>query len=61
MEIIKDFIKEEDGAGVVELILIIAVLVGIVVIFQKRIKKFVSDAFNQIEKDGKTINSNTSK
>lgn len=45
--LIKSFLKEEDGMGTVEIILIIAVLVGIALLFRARIIEFVN---NMIEK-----------
>ena len=35
MEHVKDFLAEEDGVGVVEVILILVVLIGLVIIFKK--------------------------
>ncbi len=43
---LKEFIKDETGAGVVELILIIVVLVGLVLIFKDQITGLVNDLFN---------------
>ena len=37
----RQFIKEEDGMGTVEVILIIVVLVGLVVIFKEKITEIV--------------------
>jgi len=48
MNIIKSFLKEEDGMGTVEIILIIAVLVGIALIFRAQIMKFVDDIIVKI-------------
>lgn len=47
----REFLKEEDGAGVVELILIIVVLVGIVLIFKEKITELVNDIFKTIFKE----------
>ena len=44
----KDFLKEEDGMGTVEIILIIVVLVGIVLIFKEQITKIVENIFKKI-------------
>lgn len=44
----KDFIKEEDGMGTVEIILIIVVLIGLVIIFKSQITKVVESIFNKI-------------
>lgn len=58
MDIIKncitEFIKEEDGIGVVEIILIIVVLIGLVIIFRDSIESLVKNIFNSIT--GKTEN-----
>lgn len=45
---IREFLKEESGAGVVELILIIVVLVGLVLIFKEQITDLVNDLFDTI-------------
>lgn len=42
------FIKDESGAGVVELILIIVVLIGLVLIFKEQITDLVNDLFEMI-------------
>ena len=47
----KRFLKEEDGAGVVEMILIIVVLIGIVLIFKDQLTDLVNDIFNTITKE----------
>ena len=53
---IREFIREEDGIGIVELILILVILIGIVLIFKEKITTIVNDAFKQItEKAGKII------
>ena len=43
-----NFIKDESGAGVVELILIIVVLIGLVLIFKDQITDLVNDLFDTI-------------
>lgn len=45
---LKEFIREEDGMGTVEVILIIVVLVALVVIFKKEITKIVNSLFEKI-------------
>lgn len=45
---IKDFLEDESGAGVVELILIIVVLVGLVLIFKDQITDLMNDLFDTI-------------
>ena len=53
-QMLHDFLSDESGMGVVEVILIIVVLIGMVIIFQTNIKNVVSTIFN-------TINSNVGK
>ena len=48
MKTFKDFLKEEDGIGTVEVILIIVVLVALVVIFKTQITKIVNSLFDKI-------------
>lgn len=48
MDLIKNFLKEEDGIGVVEIILIVVVLIGLVLIFKKQLTNLVNDIFNTI-------------
>ena len=51
----RQFIKEEDGMGTVEVILIIVVLVGLVVIFKEKIKEIVNSIFSKITSQTKKI------
>ena len=44
----KDLLREEDGMGTVEVILIIVVLVSLVVIFKDRITRIVNTLFDKI-------------
>ena len=48
---IKRFLKEEDGLGTVEIVVIIAVLVGIALIFRDAIIKFVTDIMKSVFAD----------
>ena len=43
-----DFLKEDDGMGTVEVILIIVVRVGLVIIFKSRITEIVENLFDKI-------------
>lgn len=52
---LKDFIREEDGMGTVEIILIIVVLVGLVIIFKDRITDLVNNIFDKITKETNKI------
>lgn len=42
------FVNEEDGIGVVEIILILVVLVGLIVIFKKQLTSLINKAFSNI-------------
>ncbi len=53
--IIKNFLVEEDGIGVVEIILIIVVLIGLVLIFKKQLTQIVNDIFNTITDKAGTV------
>mgnify|MGYP004523139139 FL=1 len=58
MDEIKDFLvgeHAEDGMGVVEILLIIVVLVGIVIIFQKQITQLVNKIWKAINRDASTV------
>ena len=51
MEQLKAFLQEEDGIGVVEVILILVVLIALVAIFKDRITALVQDIFRSIVKE----------
>lgn len=51
MNLFKSFLKEEDGLGTVEIVVIIAVLVGIALIFRDAIIKFVTDIMKSVFAD----------
>ena len=44
----KDLLRDEEGMGTVEIILIIVVLVGLVLIFKEQITKIVNSIFSKI-------------
>lgn len=44
----KRFLKEEDGVGVVEVILILVVLVGLIIIFKSKLTALINNIFNTI-------------
>lgn len=50
-----DFMEDESGMGVVEIILIIVVLIALVVIFKKQITTLVNNIWNSINKNAKEI------
>ncbi len=55
MKNFKHFLKEEDGMGTVEIILIIVVLIGLVVIFKKQITSIVNTIMKKISSSAKSI------
>ncbi len=51
----KNFILEEDGVGVVEMILILVVLIGLVLIFKKQLTTLVNNLFDTITDQAKMV------
>ncbi len=51
MSLLKEFLAEEDGFGVVEMLLIIAALVCVAMIFRKSIVNFVNDTAADVFSD----------
>ena len=52
---IRTVLKNEDGMGTVEVILIILVLIGLVIIFKNQLTGLMDDIFDKIVKQAKTI------
>lgn len=52
---IQAFWKEEDGVGVVEIILILVILIGLVLMFKEEIGKIIDKAFKNIRDDSGKI------
>ncbi len=52
----KKFWQDENGVGVVEIILILVVLIMLVVIFREQITEIVKTAFSKINENSSTIN-----
>jgi Flp pilus assembly pilin Flp len=55
MGLIKKFLKEEDGMGVVEIVLIIIVLISLVIIFKKQITSLVNTIMTKMTSQAKQI------
>lgn len=51
----KDFIREEEGMGTVEIILIIVVLISLVIIFKTQLTALVQSIFQKIVNQANTI------
>lgn len=55
MKYLIDFWKDEEGIGIVEIILILVVLVALVLLFKGKITSVVNNAFSAFEKDSGSI------
>lgn len=51
----KDFMREDEGMGTVEIILIIVVLIGLVIIFKSQLRSLVESVFDKITSDSNTV------
>ncbi len=52
---VKDFLEDESGAGVIELVLIIVVLIGFVFLFKDKIGTLLSTVFSKINSQAEGI------
>lgn len=50
-----DFWKDEEGIGVVEVILILVVLIGLVIVFKEQLKKLVNSIFSNIQNQSQEV------
>lgn len=55
MNHVKDFLKEEDGVGVVEIILILVVLISLVLIFKKQLTSLVKNILSKIVSQSNSV------
>lgn len=55
MKNMKQFITEEDGMGVVEVVLIIIVLISLVIIFKRQITSLVNSIMTKMSSQAKQI------
>ena len=59
MEMVKKelmaFLKEEDGVGVIEVVLILVDLIGLVIIFKKQITTLLNNVFKEINSQSKEV------
>ena len=55
MHMIQSFLREDDGMGVVEIILIMVVLIAMVVIFRDQITALVVSIWKSINKGAQSI------
>ena len=49
------FWKQEEGVGVIEVVLILVVLIGLVIIFKTQIRKLLENIFKEIDKQSKEL------
>jgi len=52
---VKGILREEDGIGVVEVILILVVLIGLVIIFKSQLTSLVQNIFQKIVSESSGI------
>ena len=52
---IREFLLEEDGVGVIEVVLILVVLIGLVIVFKSQINKLLTGIFSEITKQSKEV------
>lgn len=51
----KAFCVQEDGIGVIEVVLILVVLIGLVIIFKKQITALLDSIFKEIKKQSNEV------
>lgn len=52
---IREFAEDEQGVGVIELVLILVVLIGLVIVFKKQINTLLENIFKQINSKSKEV------
>lgn len=52
---LRQFLVEEDGIGVIEVVLILVVLIGLVIIFKGQITTLLNNIFKEINKQSKEV------
>lgn len=50
-----EFFHQEDGVGVIEIVLILVVLIGLVIIFKSQIMELLNNIFSEISKQSKEV------
>lgn len=50
-----EFFYQEDGVGVIEIVLILVDLIGLVIIFKSQITELLNNIFNEIDKQSKEV------
>ena len=52
---IREFWKDEQGVGVIELVLVLVVLIGLVIIVKKQITTLLQNIFKEINSQSKEV------
>ena len=52
---IREFWKDEQGVGVIELVLVLVVLIGLVIIFKKQITTLLQNIFKEVNSQSKEV------
>lgn len=58
MRTVKDmmeYLRQEDGVGVIEVVLILVVLIGLVIIFKTQITELLQSIFKEINSQSKEV------
>ena len=53
--ILKEFMAEETGVGVIELVLILVILIGLAIVFKKQINTLLENIFKQLNTKTKEV------
>lgn len=51
----KAFMEDDQGVGVIELVLVLVVLIGLVIIFKKQITTLLENIFKEINSQSKEV------
>ena len=54
-EELQAWLTEEDGIGVIEVVLILVVLIGLVIMFKKQITTLLNNVFKEINSQSKEV------
>ena len=52
---VKEILKEENGAAVIEMVLVIVVLIALVIIFKNQLTTLVNDIFDKITSQSRLV------
>ncbi len=50
-----EFLRQEDGVGVIEVVLILVVLIGLVIVFKEQINQLLQNIFKEINSQSKEV------